>query len=834
MSPLPAQRRRRVLRLLAALCIVLVPPLGAQLALGAYPGAFGASKLLLSIIISSVVVHLVLLDLARGPRSGPKIILASILGLLAAPGMPLLSWIHIRNGLAAYPPAPGDTLLSPASVAVGWTAGILMALACRALRHLIAGLQRDGLPPLPHPLALGSSAVLLGVGFWLALSAAPLLEGGTFAPAESLVAALSGLYALMVAALIPRAAADLDDPMSSLPNSIPLLAGMAALALAALATATPEIAALGTAGSAMLLLLTGTMLAGLMTGRPVPLLTLGLMLAGAALPFTGPVTGGSLTAQAILAVLLVSILIGAARRELDRNASITRIDDPPRALLARFSDSSESWIARLDLDERIARFPFGCGTSPGQQPRFGTVATFADLFGTSGFSGILDLLELLQKDGGGPRPPVRVQMTLPAPGGGDRPAAAQDFEVHVLDNRPPVAWVAIVSLRRPAEPAARAARYEKLLAEAMLREERLLSIASHELRTPLAILSMLAEELKAGSSWDEVGPSFEKTLARLVSILDDLRADSGAEGGQAAGAVFTVRELAMHLLDVFRPPAVANGIDLLVDLGAHADTPIRGDQGRVFIALSKLIHNAIVHSKGSMVLLQVFLVPGREGEMTATWQVIDDGIGIGEGHRDRIFDPFETAGADTDAHPGLGLYTARKAIRLIGGDLVLHSEGKGSRFVVTHPARSDQPLTGAEQEPVPMNDIEPIYPDRSALLIEDNKLVGEITSARLRKLFHKVDWAETGDGGLEMFRAAPHDFIVVDQLLPGMIGSQVVREIRKTHKDVPIIGITASTMGSECQELEEAGATYALEKPLSFAQLKGLADEFFASGRVAE
>src|SRR5690606_19577350 len=156
-------------------------PLGAQLALGAYPGAFGASKLLLSIIISSVVVHLVLLDLARGPRSGPKIILASILGLLAAPGMPLLSWIHIRNGLAAYPPAPGDTLLSPASVAVGWTAGILMALACRALRHLIAGLQRDGLPPLPHPLALGSSAVLLGVGFWLALSAAPLLEGGTFA-----------------------------------------------------------------------------------------------------------------------------------------------------------------------------------------------------------------------------------------------------------------------------------------------------------------------------------------------------------------------------------------------------------------------------------------------------------------------------------------------------------------------------------------------------------------------------------------------------------------------------------------------------------------------------
>src|SRR5690606_21579835 len=227
MPPLPAQRRRRVLRILTALCIVLVPGVGAQLALGAYPGAFGVSELLLSVTIASVIVHLVLLDLAQGPKSGSQAVLASLLGLLAAPGMPLLSWIPLRDGLAA---SPGDTLLSPVPAAAGWTVGILMALACRAARHLIAGLQRTGLPPLSHPLALGASAVLLGAGFWLALSAAPLLDGGAFAPARSLVAALGGLYALMVAVLILRATADLDDPMSSLPNAVPLLAGMAALA----------------------------------------------------------------------------------------------------------------------------------------------------------------------------------------------------------------------------------------------------------------------------------------------------------------------------------------------------------------------------------------------------------------------------------------------------------------------------------------------------------------------------------------------------------------------------------------------------------------------------
>lgn len=126
-----------------------------------------------------------------------------------------------------------------------------------------------------------------------------------------------------------------------------------------------------------------------------------------------------------------------------------------------------------------------------------------------------------------------------------------------------------------------------------------------------------------------------------------------------------------------------------------------------------------------------------------------------------------------------------------------------------------------------MSNAKPIFPTRSVLLVEDNKLVGEITSTRLQKLFGNVRWAETGTSGLEMFKVARPDFMLVDQLMPGLTGSELVGEIRKTDKTLPIVGITASTMGSECQELEAAGANLALEKPLSFAQLRGLAIEFF-------
>ena len=130
-----------------------------------------------------------------------------------------------------------------------------------------------------------------------------------------------------------------------------------------------------------------------------------------------------------------------------------------------------------------------------------------------------------------------------------------------------------------------------------------------------------------------------------------------------------------------------------------------------------------------------------------------------------------------------------------------------------------------------MEDLISAYQDRQVLLIEDNRLVGEITCSLLRRLFRKVDWAETGDQGLSMWRGASYDLVFVDQLLPGLYGSDVVREIRAAGSEVPIIGVTASTLGSETRELEAAGANLALEKPLSFKQMRNIAEEFFAGDR---
>lgn len=485
---------------------------------------------------------------------------------------------------------------------------------------------------------------------------------------------------------------------------------------------------------------------------------------------------------------------------------------------------------------------------------------FATFFSGAHSAAVLTLLSRLRDSGPIDGQPVQIDLERLATDGRSLGIGGpRAHDVYILDRAGERAWIGVVDKTATSELAARSGRLETKLTETLLREERLLSVTSHELRTPMAVFSMLAEELDAGADWSDVAPSFRQTLDRVIAILDDLRLHSGSEAPQTVQTVFTLRALATHLKDTFGAAAEANGITLRFSLSQQSDALIQSDYGRVYIALSKLLHNAIVHSKGSEIILSALMVREGENGWTVTWQVSDNGIGIAPAAQKALFRPFDTdVSGMADANPGLGLYTARQAMELIGGDLTLRTgndivadaqpvgaaetsnaaetgpasaiapkPASGTAFILRHPARPAKPAKYIKLEQQPVNEMQVRYPDKSVLLIEDNRIVGDITVARLRRLVGTTVWAETGTEGLEAYIANPPDLILVDQLLPGMLGSEVIKKIRATNTQVPIVGITASTLGSECAELEAAGATYALEKPLSLPQLQKIVGEFF-------
>jgi len=105
------------------------------------------------------------------------------------------------------------------------------------------------------------------------------------------------------------------------------------------------------------------------------------------------------------------------------------------------------------------------------------------------------------------------------------------------------------------------------------------------------------------------------------------------------------------------------------------------------------------------------------------------------------------------------------------------------------------------------------------LLVEDEQKVSRFVSRGLVAEQFAVDVASAGPDGLEMARAYQYDLIILDLMLPGLSGTDVLREIRRTNETVPILVLTAKDAVTDKVTNFEAGADDYLTKPFAFAEL---------------
>jgi two-component system, OmpR family, copper resistance phosphate regulon response regulator CusR len=106
------------------------------------------------------------------------------------------------------------------------------------------------------------------------------------------------------------------------------------------------------------------------------------------------------------------------------------------------------------------------------------------------------------------------------------------------------------------------------------------------------------------------------------------------------------------------------------------------------------------------------------------------------------------------------------------------------------------------------------------LLIEDEKKVSDFVARGLRAERMAVDVANDGKTGWEMASATDYDLIILDLMLPGMNGTELLRKLRAKGKDSAILVLTARDATADKVENFEAGADDYLTKPFAFAELK--------------
>lgn len=105
------------------------------------------------------------------------------------------------------------------------------------------------------------------------------------------------------------------------------------------------------------------------------------------------------------------------------------------------------------------------------------------------------------------------------------------------------------------------------------------------------------------------------------------------------------------------------------------------------------------------------------------------------------------------------------------------------------------------------------------LLIEDEAKVAKAVSEGLRKEGYEVDSAHTGEEGFYLLSTKEFDMVLLDLMLPGRSGLEILRSIREGDNPIPVLVLTARDAIEDKVEGLDAGADDYLVKPFAFAEL---------------
>ena len=240
------------------------------------------------------------------------------------------------------------------------------------------------------------------------------------------------------------------------------------------------------------------------------------------------------------------------------------------------------------------------------------------------------------------------------------------------------------------------ARYILLLAEDRTESYRLDEVRrdfvaniSHELKTPIGAVGLLAEALQAASDEPDQVKRFAKRLTkeaeRLARITQEIIELSRLQAADALTKpeVVEIDHVVSLAIDQNRVAAESNRVSIVS--GGDAGAEVYGDEPLLAVALHNLIANAIQYSpKGSRVGVGV-----NNADGVVEIAVTDQGIGIEDDDRDRVFERFYRVDPARSRHTGgsgLGLSIVKHVVQNHGGDVRVWSQpGNGSTFTIRLP-----------------------------------------------------------------------------------------------------------------------------------------------------
>ncbi|MEM1348662.1 MAG: response regulator, partial [Myxococcota bacterium] len=405
-----------------------------------------------------------------------------------------------------------------------------------------------------------------------------------------------------------------------------------------------------------------------------------------------------------------------------------------------------------------------------------------------------------------------------------------------------VVTVRDVTERKQAEEAIHTARDQALKANKA--KSTFLANMSHELRTPLnAIIGyseLVCEDMEDSGALEEDQTykdlrAIRASADHLLGLINDILDLSKIEAGRMELFLerFSLELLIEQIVATSSPLVEAGGNAFRLDTEGAPEW-VMGDRMKIKQILLNLLSTASKFTKGGVVRMNIMQLERPEGPVVC-FEVQDTGKGIAPDRLDKLFEPFVQEDNSTQREyggTGLGLTLSRHFAHMMGGEISAASVlAHGSTFKLTLPLEHAQ---ASVQEPADVSleidaiarELEP-RSEVVVLVIDDDPDVHGLMRRFLTDQDVVVLSALNGEHGLKLARAIKPVLIVLDVMMPGMDGWQVLSQL-KSDDDLSGIPVVMASIVNERNMGFTLGAVEYLVKPIDrdrlYTILEGLGD----------
>ena len=250
-----------------------------------------------------------------------------------------------------------------------------------------------------------------------------------------------------------------------------------------------------------------------------------------------------------------------------------------------------------------------------------------------------------------------------------------------------------------------------------------------------------------------------------------------------------------------------------VQLSADKEQYTYGSASELREVFVNLIVNAVdAMPRGGRLLITCRRIDGR-----LQLHFIDNGMGMPEDVKQKIFEPFfSTKGAHGT---GLGLSVSYSIIERHSGSIrVLSEPGSGTTFMIDLPAIAAK--TSSAESQISASETRSL----KILVVDDEQPVRETLAEMLVAVRHHVELAESGQEAVTKLRAGDFDFVFTDLAMPEMDGWETARLVRKNWPSVKIVLVTGYGPTTAPPSGEENLVDAIIGKPFDFAQVGSTID----------